>query len=408
MKTRSPWVRHFKLFAVLCVALLGQGLFIHPAHAQILSDKDKRFSVISRGPGLLDIFIVNGPTNEIWMKSWTGSIWTNWRNLGRAANGDPLYNVYAVASGNNRWDIFSTSGGGGTLGPVWHKSFDGTVEYGWESRGSVGEAFPGGIQAVSTGNGQINLFTRYTGSGGRAPVLTKRRNANGSWVPCSTCAWTVIDTNSAEERYNFSALAHSGNRLDLFKSSESDNNIFQKSFNGTYWTLGPWFYMYGQSRSTPYPVSWGTNRIDVFVRGVNDRNVYINNSDDAGVHWNGWGFLGRGATNNTTDVAGISAVAWGPNRLDLFTREATTLYYKAWTGSYWWPSQTTWENLGFMASYVTGHPPLPVSWGPSRIDLFYYHDTPNGAPNTQTLYHKWTNGNGWGPSQTEWESLGPY
>jgi hypothetical protein len=405
MQHKNSFLR-LKLLGILCITLLGQGLFMRPALAQ--GDKDTRFSVISRGPGLLDIFIVNGPTNEIWMKSWTGSIWTNWRNLGKAPNGDRLYNVHAVAPGNNRWDIFSTSGAGAAAsGVVWHKSFDGTVEYGWESRGNVGQAYPGGIQAVSTGNGQINLFTRYTGNIGSAQVLTKRRNANGSWIPCDTCAWTVIDTNDARERYYFSALAHSGNRLDLFKRSETTNRIFQKSFNGTFWVLNQWFDMFGEAIRTPNAVSWGTNRVDVFVRGT-DNNVHINSSDDAGVHWYGWGFLGRGATNNTTDVAGVSAVAWGPNRLDVFTREATTLYYKAWTGTNWYPSQTTWENLGFMASYVTAHPPLPVSWGPSRIDLFYYHGNAQpGQPNTMTLYHKWTNGNGWGPSNTEWESLGP-
>src|SRR6187549_1683995 len=122
MKTRNPWVRNLrlKLFALCAIMLLGQGLFIPPALA---AERDSRYSVISRGPGLLDIFIVNGPTNEIWMRSFNGG-WTNWRNLGRAANGDRLYNVYAVAAGNNRWDIFSTPGAGATApNIVWHKSF---------------------------------------------------------------------------------------------------------------------------------------------------------------------------------------------------------------------------------------------------------------------------------------------
>jgi hypothetical protein len=75
----------------------------------------------------------------------------------------------------------------------------------------------------------------------------------------------------------------------------------------------------------PVKIAWGTNRIDVFVRGT-DSSVYINNSDNAGTNWNVWGYLGRGATNNTTDVAAVSAVAWGSSRLDVFTREATTVY----------------------------------------------------------------------------------
>ncbi len=410
MQRKNSWIHHlrFKLFAVLCVALLGQGLLIRPALAHA-SDRDPRFSVISRSSGKLDIFIVRN--GEIWMKSWTGSLWTSWRSLGRAANGDPFYTVYAVASGNNRWDIFSTVGVFGNR--VWHKFFDGVVEFGWESRGDVGRSSPYGIQAVSTGNGQLDLFTRESGDGGTGNALWKRRSANGVWTPCDTCNWTALDNTASD--FSFTALAHSGNRIDIFRRSGTDQRILRKYYNGTSWgpvnfitkqSLNVWQDMGGWANETPYAVSWGTSRIDVFVRGTDD-NVYIDSTDDAGAHWYGWGFLGRGATNNTTDASAVSAVAWGLNRLDVFMREDTTVYHKAWTGTNWWPSDAGgWENLGSMPTHPFAHPPLPVSWGSSRIDLFYYEHT-GGETNSQTLYHKWTNGSGWGPSQTEWENLGP-
>jgi hypothetical protein len=209
------------------------------------------------------------------------------------------------------------------------------------------------------------------------------------------------------------ALAHSGNRIDLFKVPFYETAISRKYFNGTSWgpvnpftqlSLNVWKLMNGEALQTPYAVSWGTNRIDVFVRGT-DNNVHINSSDDAGANWYGWASLGRGGAPIDLNSA-VSAVAWGPNRLDLFTTEYFTVYYKAWTGTNWWPSQTGgWENLGNMI--VEGnYPPLPVSWGPSRIDLFKYEKINSTSP-LKCLYHKWTNGNGWGPSNTGWECLGP-
>jgi|GEM_PF-4664878 len=420
MQNKNHWYRNFrfKLFVVLCViAVLASAVFVKgPALARPAaagdaralassgSDRDNTFSVISRGVGKLDIFIVRHG-GEIWMKSFTGSSWTNWSNLGKAANGDGFYTVSAVAAGNNRWDIFATVGGAGDQ--VWHKRFDGVVEYGWEGRGNVGNGWAYGIQAVSTGNGRIDLFTRGTcTSAGCGPVVRKSWSASGVWSPCANCSWALIDNNSAGAGMSFTALAHSGTRIDLFRKLDSNLAIGRKwSNNGTSWapTLSWQGMSGGLANETPFAVSWGTNRIDVFVRGSDD-NIWINNTSNAGTNWSGWNILGRGATNGTPIATAPSAVAWGPNRLDVFMREDSTVYHKAWTGTSWWPSESGgWDNIGSMEIGFFDHAPLPVSWGPNRIDLFKYE----GTGSTKTLYHKWTDGNGWGPSQTTWESLGP-
>jgi hypothetical protein len=423
MQNKNHWYRNFrfKLLAVLCaIVVLASAVFVSQpalarpaaagnarAAATTASDRDGTFSVISRGAGKLDIFIVNGC--EIWMKSWTGSIWTAWNNLGRANTGDCFYTVSAVATGNNSWDIFATVGAAGDW--VWNKRFDGFATYGWEGTGHAGNGSPYGVQAVSTGNGRIDLFTRGTcASPGCGPALWKSRSATGVWSPCETCDWTVLDNTMSP--FSFTALAHSGNRIDLFRRLDSNQAIGRKYYNGTSWlptTFGipTWQGMSGGlANETPYAVSWGTNRVDVFVRGSDD-NIWIDSTGDAGTNWTGWNVLGRGATNGTPIATAPSAVAWGANRLDIFMREDGTVYHKAWTGTSWWPNQIGgWDNIGSMQIGILDIPPLPVSWGPNRIDLFKYEN--NTGTFTKTLYHKWSNdGINWGPSQTTWESLGP-
>jgi hypothetical protein len=410
---KKSWYHNFrfKLFAVLCaIVVLASALFVRQpvmarsaaTQAEYPSDRNYAFSAISRGPGKLDIFIVR--SGEIWMKSWTGSIWTNWSNFGKAPTGENFATVTAVAAGNNRWDIFATPAAGAANNLVWHTYFDGVVTFGWEGLGTAGNATPYGVQAVSTGNGRIDIFTRTTGSSGNAPILWKVRTAAGGWSP-SQSGWTTLD--STVQVATFTALAHSSNRIDIFKRS-SDNQLRRKYYNGTSWLPTAWGGIPtwggmsgGLALETPYAVSWGPNRIDVFVRG-SDHNVWIDSTDDAGTNWTGWNFLGRGPST-TVDAYAVSAVSWGPNRLDLFTEESAQLYYKAWNGTNWSPGQTdTWQNLGYIptAGFVYGYPPLPVSWGPNRIDLFVY--------SVGVVSHKWTNdGVSWGPSQTTWENLGP-
>jgi hypothetical protein len=418
MKTKNRWfcILRFKLYAVLCVVLLGQGLFATPALAlnNYPMDRNQYFSAISRGANKLDIFIVR--RGEIWMKSWTGSLWTNWVSHGKAPTGEDFRTVTAVAAGNNRWDIFATPNVpvGSANDLVWHLAFDGYYLWGWESIGSIGNASPYGVQAVSTGNGRIDLFSRDTATdAGTASLLWKVWTSSGGWSP-SQAGWSnALDGTGSG--MTVTALAHSGNRIDLFRRLDSNQSIGRKVYNGTSWgPLNPFTHQSynmwqdmsgGLATATPYAVSWGTNRIDVFVRG-SDNNVWIDSTGDAGTNWTGWNFLGRGDTSArpTVEAYAVSAVAWSSNRLDLFTEESKQLYYKSWNGTNWWPSQTGgWQNLGTIPAggFVYGYPPLPVSWGPNRIDLFVYDIA------SQSLSHKWTNGSGWGPSLTGWEDLGP-
>jgi len=97
-----------------------------------------------------------------------------------------------------------------------------------------------------------------------------------------------------------------------------------------------------------------------------------------------------------------AAVSWGPNHLDIFAvgvdtslqNPPITMFHKWWDGTRWGPSQTDWESLGG----TFNGPPAAVSWGPNRLDIF-------GVSGDNIMLHKWWDGRNWRPSLTGWVSL---
>lgn len=98
----------------------------------------------------------------------------------------------------------------------------------------------------------------------------------------------------------------------------------------------------------------------------------------------------------TGQLARPAAVSWDHDRLDIFeVGTDRALYHKAWDGSAWRPSQTSFESLG---GIIVGLP-TAVSWDHDRLDIFV-------VGIDRALYHKAWDGSAWRPSQTGWESLG--
>ena len=131
--------------------------------------------------------------------------------------------------------------------------------------------------------------------------------------------------------------------------------------------------------SAPGAVSWGFNRIDVFVKGTDNAlwHKWWN-----GASWSGWESLGGVLTSAPT------VSSWGDNRLDVFVKGTdNALWHKWWDGASW----SNWKSLGGVLTSAPG----AVSWGFNRIDVFV-----KGTDNA--LWHKWWNGASW----SNWESLG--
>jgi hypothetical protein len=98
--------------------------------------------------------------------------------------------------------------------------------------------------------------------------------------------------------------------------------------------------------------------------------------------WHGW--EGLGGILESPPVA----VSWGPNRLDVFAMGTdSALWHRWWDGAHW----GGWESLG---GTITS-PPTVVSWAPNRLDVF-------ARGTDSAMWHRWWDGAHWGG----WESLG--
>jgi hypothetical protein len=159
-------------------------------------------------------------------------------------------------------------------------------------------------------------------------------------------------------------------RVDVFIRG-SDNGLWQNTWNTTSWS--GWTSMGGVLMSGPAAVSWSTKRIDVFVRG-SDNGLYHRYSN--GGAWSGWEALGGVLTSAPT------VASWSSGRLDIFARGTdNALWHKWWDGARW----NGWASVG---GRLTSDPSA-VSWGPNRIDIFY-RGTDNGLWQKSWTGRQWT------------------
>ncbi len=171
-------------------------------------------------------------------------------------------------------------------------------------------------------------------------------------------------------------------RLDLFGLG-LDYAMYHKRFWGTFDrndNQNPWQNLGGIFTSAPAAIAWANERVDVFGLGT-DHAMYQKTAIGNGAWSANWQRLGG------TFTSAASLVVTG-NQLNLFARgNDFTCRGNHSDGTTWFGFQ---NHGGSLAS-----PPVAVSWGPARIDLFaIFHD---GA-----LWHRWWDGQIW----NEWESLG--
>lgn len=171
-----------------------------------------------------------------------------------------------------------------------------------------------------------------------------------------------------------SATSWKPGRLDVFARSQN-NRLKQKIFEGS-WT--PWEEPKLKSKAeipelidAPASVSWGANRIDCFVLGIDNRVRHLWYENE----WLDIELFDGIVTSAPT------AASWAPGRLDVFALDQNgCLIHKLFDGD-WKP----WEappdftgvwNLNFVDA------PAAVSWGPDRIDCFV-----RGVDSR--MYHLW-------------------
>ena len=157
-------------------------------------------------------------------------------------------------------------------------------------------------------------------------------------------------------------------RLDVFVVGSADRALYHKWWDGNSW--GPstdgYEYMAGIIVGDPVVASWDHDRLDVFVVGT-DGALY--HKAWTGSQWlpslTGYDRLGIPKAG-VTIRGNPKVVSWGHDRLDIFVVGTDgALYHKWWNGG-WGPSVTDFE---FMGGSINGDPAV-ASWDHDRLDVF--------------------------------------
>lgn len=207
--------------------------------------------------------------------------------------------------------------------------------------------------------------------------LIIRGNLNNPYVKTWTSSggWGTPVNLTGATYYSPAICWWNTNSVAAFVRGAADNQLYVNMGNGTTWS--GWGPAGGVMTSGPAAVSWGPNRIDVFIRSTDNAlwHQYYNGSA-----WSGWETLGG-------VLAGDPAVcSWQAGRLDVFVRGGdNALWHRYYNGAW-----SIWESLGG----VLTSDPAAVSWGPGRIDVFA-RSTDNGLWH-QSYYNAWSG----------WETLG--
>jgi len=209
---------------------------------------------ITIAPAAPIFFCWHGFVDEIY-DDYLRCRWSGWEDLGGIITSGPAVASWAA----NRLDCFAK----GQNNHMWHKWWNGAAWSGWEDLGGVIDDAPAAV----------------------------------SWGP---------------------------NRIDCFVRG-MNNHVYHKWWDGAW---SGWEDLGGITTSGPAAASWAVNRLDCFVKGQNNALLY-KWVDRSIVHghagtWSGWHSLG-GIIDNEP-----AAVSWGPNRIDCFVRGMNNHMYHKW------------------------------------------------------------------------------
>ena len=160
------------------------------------------------------------------------------------------------------------------------------------------------------------------------------------------------------------AAVRGSSRVDVVGRG-TDNMVYLKTWNGSSWSgyasLGA---PTGSGiKGDPAVVTWAPGRLDVFVRGVDDK-LWQRFSANGGSTWSGWM---KPVGDAGVLASGPDVAAWGVNRLDVFVRGTDGgIWQRSWNGVSW---GTSWVGRGAPPRQATGDPTV-ASWAPGRLDVF--------------------------------------
>lgn len=182
-----------------------------------------------------------------------------------------------------------------------------------------------------------------------------------------------------------SAVSWGSLRIDVFVRG-TDGNLWQKYYDGNVHGWGNWAPLNVPLESSPAVASWGVGRLDVFYANAAGALQHFWYGDGA---WQNVETLDQPAAN-VKIVDSPSAVSWGLGRIDIFARGSDNgLWQKVYDGE-----NGGWQSWVRVGGGINSSPSVS-SWGQGRLDVF-------ATGVAGDLMHFWFAANSW----SDPESLG--
>lgn len=293
---------------------------------------------------------------------WPASpTWLGWDSLSGSVTSNPVA-VTANTNDYNPIGVYATVAG--EVFERWNNIFQwNPLDNAWANLGNDGNPFYG-VAAVTIG-ARVELFAvdAFTGhlmhQEGITPGIDEPTWNSGGWEDLGGSLLAITPTV---------IVSQPGNQINVFGVSSTGTAPSVTYIRGTgYGAFGAWssaFATNSATQSAPAAVSWGPNRIDLFLRGT-DNQLYHEVSGDNGATWlSSWEPLG-GSVGATPAVA-----SWAPNRLDVVVSEFGTanLSSISYNGKAW----SSWIPMNGTAWLDTNGPAAPtvITTAPWNLQVF--------------------------------------
>ena len=247
-----------------------------------------RVTAISRGPDNVDVFVV-GTDGRVYTAAWVqpAATWSSWQPIGdvRVPVGAA---VHAAARNPDRLDIFVTDAGGKVMTAAWEPSFtDGWHGWDWIKGGRAAPGAP--VTVVSRGPEKLDIFV--TGTDGRVYTAAWQPDFTDGWR-----GWARIGDIALPQGAPVHGVSRSIEHLDIFATDLNGvilTAAWEPSFDDGWHGWSP---ILGGKAAPGAPVtaaSRGTDKIDIFVTGLDGRVYTAAWRPDLGSQWRGWLAIGQ-------------------------------------------------------------------------------------------------------------------
>jgi hypothetical protein len=325
-------IRHFVL-AFVAAAGLSAGL---AASAQAVVLASQPSADVRPGTSIEDV-VARGADNHVYYKSFDGSQWLGWTDLGGPAIGRPT----VISYGANHVDVYVRDANRRLM----HRWWDGSSWRPWESIGGAWQ-LAGDPAVLSWAPGRVDAFAR----GDDGSMIHTWFNGSG---------WASWETLGGYITTDPTPVSLASGHLDIFALGTS-GLLYHKVFNNSAWSnwiqIGAWQYTNRPGAST-----WNNGsayQINAYARGTNgalDEAYWLSSTGN----WIADSTLG----GNIAGTPATASMQYG--HLDLFARSGVdaTLYNKSCCYSFGW---TGWVQHGTLAM---GSDPTAIGWS-GHMDVF--------------------------------------